>query len=162
MGEVAGKWYLTDVSDEEWEFVLPPERAVDLASAHGAREKVLEQRERENCSQVGPPIPGSRAGLPSGTAPRAPPLCRARLRRPWSSRRSRLRRLRWTCLRIAAQLGLSTATVSRILRRAGLHRLDALDPPPPVVRYEHPRPGDLIHFDIKRLARIVRPGPRPQ
>ena len=72
----------------------------------------------------------------------------------------RLRRLRWTGLRIAAQLGLSTATVSRILRRAGLHRLDALDPPPPVVRYEHPRPGDLIHFDIKRLARIVRPGHR--
>jgi len=29
------------------------------------------------------------------------------------------------------------------------------DPPPPVVRYEHNHPGDLIHFDIKRLARIV-------
>ena len=32
--------------------------------------------------------------------------------------------------------------------------------PPPVVRYEHHRPGDLIHFDIKRLARIVKPGHR--
>jgi len=29
-----------------------------------------------------------------------------------------------------------------------------------VVRYEHKHPGDLIHFDIKRLARIVKPGHR--
>src|SRR5271168_2844389 len=62
--------------------------------------------------------------------------------------------------RIALALGLSRATVSRILRRAGLHRLRSLDPPPPVVRYEHKHPGDLIHFDIKRLARIVKPGHR--
>ena len=33
---------------------------------------------------------------------------------------------------------------------------------PPVVRYEHKRPGSLIHFDIKRLARSVRPGSRPR
>jgi len=46
------------------------------------------------------------------------------------------------------------------LRRAGMNRLRSLDPPPPVVRYEHKRPGSLIHFDIKRLARIVRPGHR--
>ena len=50
--------------------------------------------------------------------------------------------------------------MSRILRRAGLNRLRSLDPPPPVVRYEHKRPGDLIHFDIKRLARIVKLGHR--
>jgi transposase InsO family protein len=55
---------------------------------------------------------------------------------------------------------LSRATVSRILRRAGMNRLRSLDPPPPVVRYEHKHPGDLIHFEIKRLARIVKPGHR--
>jgi len=71
-----------------------------------------------------------------------------------------LRRLRHNGGRIALALGLSRATVGRILRRAGLNRLRSLDPPPPVVRYEHKRPGDLIHFDIKRLARIVRPGHR--
>jgi transposase InsO family protein len=71
-----------------------------------------------------------------------------------------LRRLRWNGWRIAGQLRLSRATVSRILRRAGLNRLRSLDPPPPVVRYEHKRPGDLVHFDIKRLARIVKPGHR--
>jgi transposase InsO family protein len=71
-----------------------------------------------------------------------------------------LRRLRWNGWRIARELGLSRSTVSRILRRAGLNRLRSLDPPPPVIGYEHKHPGDLIHFDIKRLARIVQPGQR--
>lgn len=57
-------------------------------------------------------------------------------------------------------LGLSRAAVSRILRRAGMNRLRSLDPPPPVVRYGHKRPGSLIHFDIKPLARILKPGHR--
>jgi transposase InsO family protein len=69
-----------------------------------------------------------------------------------------LRRLRWNGWRIARELQLSRSTISRVLRRAGMNRLRSLDPPPPVQRYEHKRPGDLIHFDIKRLARIVRPG----
>ena len=71
-----------------------------------------------------------------------------------------LRRLRYNGWRIGHALGLSRATVSRILRRNGMNRLASLDPPPPVVRYEHKRPGSLIHFDIKRLARIVKPGHR--
>ena len=71
-----------------------------------------------------------------------------------------LRRLRHNGWRIAHATGLSRATVSRILRRAGMNRLRSLDPPPPVVRYEHKRPGDCIHLDIKRLARIVKPGHR--
>jgi transposase InsO family protein len=71
-----------------------------------------------------------------------------------------LRRQRRNGWQIAREVGLSRATVSRILRRAGLNRLRSLDPPPPVVRYEHPRPGDLVHFDIKRLARIRKPGHR--
>ena len=71
-----------------------------------------------------------------------------------------LRRLRHNGWRIARALGLSRATVSRILRQAGMNRLRSLDPPPPVLRYEHKHPGDLIHFDIKRLARIVKPGHR--
>jgi transposase InsO family protein len=71
-----------------------------------------------------------------------------------------LRRLRYNGWRIARELGLSRATVSRTLRRAGLNRLPSLDPPPPVVRYEHERPGDMIHFDIKCLACIRQPGSR--
>ena len=71
-----------------------------------------------------------------------------------------LRRLRRNGWQIACEVKLSRATVSRILRRAGLNRLRSLDPPPPVQRYEHKHPGDLIHFDIKRLARIRKPGHR--
>jgi len=71
-----------------------------------------------------------------------------------------LRRERWTGFRIARATGLSRATVSRILRRLKLHRLRDLEPAPLVVRYEHDAPGDLLHIDIKRLARIARPSHR--
>jgi len=72
----------------------------------------------------------------------------------------RLRRQRWTGVRIARQLGLSRATVSRVLRRLGLNRILDLEPLAAVVRYEHAAPGDLLHLDIKRLVRIRRPSHR--
>lgn len=71
-----------------------------------------------------------------------------------------LRRERRNGWQIAHELDLSRATVSRVLCRAGMNRLRSLDPPPPVVRYEHKHPGDLLHLDIKRLARIRKPGHR--
>ena len=71
-----------------------------------------------------------------------------------------LRRERWTGVRIAQASGLSRATVSRILTRRKLNRWQHLQPPIPVVRYEHPSPGDLLHIDIKKFARIVKPGHR--
>ena len=61
---------------------------------------------------------------------------------------------------IARATGLSKATVSRHLHRHHLHRLRALIPPPPVVRYQREHPGELIHFDIKKLGRFSRPGAR--
>jgi transposase InsO family protein len=71
-----------------------------------------------------------------------------------------LRRQRWTGLRIAQQTGLSRATVSRILRRLKLSRIRDLEPRLPVQRYEHAHPGDLLHLDIKKLGRILKPGHR--
>ncbi len=55
---------------------------------------------------------------------------------------------------IARRTGLSPASVSRILRRARLSRWRDLNPPPPVQRYEHPAPGDLLHLDIKGMTRF--------
>ena len=55
---------------------------------------------------------------------------------------------------IARRTGVSPASVSRILRRAKLSRWRDLNPPPPVQRYEHPRPGDLLHLDIKGMTRF--------
>jgi transposase InsO family protein len=55
---------------------------------------------------------------------------------------------------IARRVGISPASVSRILRRARLSRWRDLNPPPRVVRYEHPRPGDMLHLDIKGMTRF--------
>jgi len=70
------------------------------------------------------------------------------------------RRQRWTGVRIAQTTCLSRATVSRILRRHKLSRVRDLEPVIPVRRYEHPHPGDLLHLDTKKLARIAKPGHR--
>jgi len=64
------------------------------------------------------------------------------------------RRRRHTGKQIAASLGLSPATVSRILKRLGLNRISALEPSEPVRRYEREHPGEMIHLDIKKLGRI--------
>src|SRR5271165_4120461 len=65
-----------------------------------------------------------------------------------------LRRSHMPGYEIARRTGLSPATVSRVLRRARLSRWRDLNPPPPVQRYEHPRPGDLLHLDIKGMTRF--------
>ena len=71
-----------------------------------------------------------------------------------------LRRQRYTGTEIAAELGVSPATVSRILRRLGLNTLAALEPAEPVRRYERDRPGEMIHIDIKKLGRFNAVGHR--
>jgi transposase InsO family protein len=71
-----------------------------------------------------------------------------------------LRRQRCTGRQIAAQVGVSAATVSRILRRLGLNRLSSLEPAEPVRRYEREHPGEMIHLDIKKLGRIDGVGHR--
>lgn len=67
-----------------------------------------------------------------------------------------LRRQRHTGKQIATGVGISPATVSRILRRLGLNRLRNLEPAEPAPRYEREHPGKLIHIDIKK-ARQAQP-----
>ena len=64
-----------------------------------------------------------------------------------------LRRLRFTAAEIAELLAMALSTVSGILTRLGLGRLGRLGLEQPV-RYEHSRPGELVHIDVKRLGRI--------
>jgi transposase InsO family protein len=71
-----------------------------------------------------------------------------------------LRRRRWSMPSIALELHVSRATVSRVLARAGLSRLSALEPAPLPRRYERALPGELLHIDSKRLARIEKTGHR--
>ena len=70
-----------------------------------------------------------------------------------------LRRRKLPGFQIARAAKLSRASVSRFLHRHAA-KLLALQPPPPLCRYEREHPGELIHFDIKQLARIVRTGHR--
>jgi transposase InsO family protein len=71
-----------------------------------------------------------------------------------------LRKKKFTGSHIARQTGLSRSTVSRLLRRAKLSRWRQIEPAAAVVRYERAHPGELLHLDIKKLVRIVRPSHR--
>jgi transposase-like protein len=66
------------------------------------------------------------------------------------------RRERLGPARIAARLGVPACTVHRVLVRHRMNRLAWLDRPTgrPIRRYEHDRPGDLVHLDVKKLGRI--------
>lgn len=71
-----------------------------------------------------------------------------------------LRRLWMTAAEIAEILGMALSTVSRWLARIGLGKRSRLESPEPPNRYERKRPGELIHVDIKKLGRTLRPGHR--
>ena len=71
-----------------------------------------------------------------------------------------LRRARMPMRVIAAIVGRSMSTVSRVLGRLGLSSLKALEPALPTLRYERDAPGELLHMDTKKLGRIVRPSHR--
>lgn len=68
-----------------------------------------------------------------------------------------LRRQRWTGKRVARDVGVSPATVSSILKRAGLRRLKDIEP---ARCYERRRPGEMIHIDIKKPGKFSRIGHR--
>jgi transposase InsO family protein len=86
--------------------------------------------------------------LPSQTAPATCAVVEA------------LRRQRHTGKQITVEVGVSPATVSRILQRLGINKLSALEPAEPVRRYEREHPGEIIHIDIKRLGRFEQVGHR--
>lgn len=69
-----------------------------------------------------------------------------------------LRRCRMSGPAIARSLVMPRSTVARVLEREGLGRWQLSRAA--VVRYQRDRPGELIHLDIKKLARIVRVGHR--
>ena len=57
-------------------------------------------------------------------------------------------------------LGLAASTVHAVLRRHGRSRLVSKPAREGIVRYERAAPGELVHVDIKKLGRIIRPGHR--
>lgn len=63
-------------------------------------------------------------------------------------------------VQIAGRVQIPASTVHRILVREGLNRLDHMDRATGEVvrRYERDRPGELIHVDVKKFARIPAGG----
>ena len=99
------------------------------------------------------------AGLQTRSS--APHLVANRLPAPWLAMIARLRRdYRMTGEEIAERLHLPRSTVAGHLARLGLGRLAALEPREPARRYNRARAGELVHLDIKKLARFRRIGHR--
>ena len=57
---------------------------------------------------------------------------------------------------IGDRLGMPSSTVHAVLVRCRINRLTHLDrvTGEPIRRYEHERPGDLIHVDVKKLGKV--------
>src|SRR4051812_39152435 len=72
-------------------------------------------------------------------------VCEARSRTGWGPRL------------LAGETGVAHSTISAILKRHGCSRAPRMARAP-VVRYEWPCPGDLLHMDVKRYPRFARPG----
>jgi transposase InsO family protein len=72
----------------------------------------------------------------------------------------RLRRQRLSGPQIGRRIQRPRSTVGLVLRRLGLGRLAALEPRPPVIRYQRASPGELLHLDTKKLGRIDGVGHR--
>jgi hypothetical protein len=68
--------------------------------------------------------------------------------------------VRMSAVAIAEALGMPERTVRGVIHRVGLAQLPPVEPREPANRYERPRPGELIHIDVKKLGRIGRPGHR--
>jgi transposase InsO family protein len=76
----------------------------------------------------------------------------------------RIVHLRWKQrlgpVEIADRLGVPSSTVHAVLVRCRINRLCNVDrvTGEPVRRYEHDRPGDLLHVDVKKLGRVPNGG----
>lgn len=58
---------------------------------------------------------------------------------------------------LAWRLRIARSTIYAVLKRHGVSRLKTREREP-VVRYEWPEPGDLVHLDVKKLGRIPAGG----
>lgn len=107
---------------------------------------------RDRFKQEGPAGLGDRSSRPHRLRKPTPPEVIERI--------ESLRRQRMPGKEIATTVGVSPATVSRVLKRLGLSKLSALEPAEPPRRYEREHPGELIHIDIKKLGKFNRVGHR--
>jgi hypothetical protein len=82
-------------------------------------------------------------------AEEAKQICRLRRRTGWSPRR----------IADEPHIARPHSTVHQVLRRGGCSRPQPADRPP-IIRYEWPCPGNLLHQDVKKFGRFDEPGHR--
>jgi transposase InsO family protein len=101
-------------------------------------------------------------GLPGTAGPALPTQARRQQAgRTWIGMIVRLRRdYRMTAQEIGERLHLPRSTVAEHLARLGLGRLAQLEQSEPARRYNRARAGELVHIDVKKLARFRRIGHR--
>jgi len=86
----------------------------------------------------------SPAQVPAEEAER---ICELRRRTGWSPRR----------LAVEPEVARPHSTVHQVLRRGGCSRQEPSERPP-IIRYEWPCPGNLLHMDVKRFGKFTEPG----
>jgi transposase InsO family protein len=131
------------ILDEGWTYE-------DAAEAFGVHERTAYRWVRR--WRDGDHVLDDHSSAPTSVPGRTPPKVETLI--------EQLRRTRMTAPKIAAALRMAVSTVCAVLARLGLNRLSRLEPPEPPNRYVRRRPGELIHVDIKKLGRFVRPGHR--
>jgi transposase InsO family protein len=97
----------------------------------------------------GPAGMADRSSRPRSSPARTPaPLVRQIVRLRW--------RKRLGPVQIAGQLGMPASTVHAVLVRCRINRLRRIDrvTGEPIRRYEHDRPGQLIHVDVTKFGNI--------
>jgi transposase InsO family protein len=67
------------------------------------------------------------------------------------------RRTGWSPRTIAVEVGRPHSTVHQVLKRGGCSRPEPCVRPP-IIRYEWPCPGQLLHMDVKKLGKFTEPG----
>ena len=85
------------------------------------------------------------------------PLAGAGARRGGAARSASCAGTGWSPRRIADEVGRPHSTVHQVLRRGDCSRPEPAERPP-IVRYEWPCPGNLLHMDVKRFGKFTEPG----
>jgi transposase InsO family protein len=133
------------IVDEGW----PVARAAELFQVSWPTAKRWSERYR----QGGSPAMTDRSSRPRSSPRRTPqPVVRKIVHLRWKQRLGPMA--------IAARVGVAPSTAHQVLVRCRLNRLSHVDikTGEPVRRYEHERPGDLLHVDVKKLGNIPAGG----
>lgn len=129
------------IVDQGW----PPARAAERYDVSWRTAKKWADRYRDE----GPAGMVDRSSAPQHQPNRTPaPVVRKIVHLRWKQRLGPVD--------IADRLGMAASTVHAVLVRCRINRLTHIDRATgePIRRYEHDKPGDLIHVDVKKLGRI--------